>query len=151
MAFGRFKRKRATVSGSQVGGAAKIVYVCVNPACRLTVEKQDAGQPVQCQACGGLEWVRMHSKSEARRWAELRLLLAVGKIGNLELQHVYKLHAVGPDGVKRLVGKYIADFNYDDIEKNRHVCEDVKGADTVISKWKRRHAEIEYGITINLT
>lgn len=54
-------------------------------------------------------------------------------------------HAVCPK-----VGTYLADFRYFDAEKSAEIFEDVKGVDVPLQKWKRRHAEAQYGITVSL-
>ena len=83
------------------------------------------------------------SKREARRYGELRLMERAGNIGQLELQPVYVLHAPGG----QVIGKYVADFRYVDAGGDETV-EDAKGVRTPLYRWKKKHAEAEYGITI---
>jgi|HubBroStandDraft_6_1064221.scaffolds.fasta_scaffold232415_1 hypothetical protein len=90
--------------------------------------------------------IKFASKREARRYAELQLLIVAGKIMNLDLQPSWDLHA--PGGQK--VGKYTADFRYQEIETGRIIIEDVKSPPTRTTAYRMRvrHAEAEYGITI---
>ncbi len=82
------------------------------------------------------------SKKEARRYGELVALQAAGKISGLRFQVPFKLHA----GNGNLIGKYVADFVYD--EAGRVVVEDVKGFKTPMYRWKKKHLKAEYGIEI---
>lgn len=67
------------------------------------------------------------SKKEARRYGELLVLEAAGKIENLRCQVRFKL-------VQTVV--YIADFEY--LENGQRVVEDAKGFKTREYKTKRR-------------
>jgi len=89
--------------------------------------------------------IRFHSTKEARRYQELRLLEKAGHIRELALQPVFPLSA-GP----AQVGRYIADFGYW-TDTNTYIVEDVKGFDTPLSKWKRRHMKAQYGIEVLTT
>lgn len=91
-----------------------------------------------------VDGIRFASKREARRWQELKALAHAGQINSLERQVPIVLHAVGG----RLVGKYLADFRYFDVERGREVVEESKGFETELWKWKYRHVEAEYGIKI---
>lgn len=83
------------------------------------------------------------SKKEGNRYKELKLLLKVGKISNLELQPRFLLQ----DGFKKN-GKtfrkieYIADFKY--IENGKTIVEDVKGMQTDVFKLKHKIFEKVY-------
>ena len=92
-----------------------------------------------------VDGIRFHSKGEARRYSELRLLELAGEISNLELQPRFEI--VGP--IPRKVASYFADFSY--FEDSRRVVEDFKGHDTPLSKLKRKLVETIYGITITVT
>ena len=104
-----------------------------------------------------VDGIRFASKAEARRYGELRLLEKAGEITELQLQPVYPLsiHEV-PSGNQRVIGKYVADFKYreaqcgDEFERWVTVVEDVKGTETALFKWKRKHFEAEYGIKLTL-
>lgn len=108
-----------------------------------------------------VDGIRFASKAEARRYSELKLLAKAGKIECLELQPVYVLYAPLTTGTVRgalrahagqlpKVGKYVADFRYYDMETGALVVEDVKGYDLPLAKWKRKHTEAQYGITVTL-
>ena len=90
---------------------------------------------------------KFHSIAEGKRWLVLRQDERDGKIVGLTRQRPFPLHAPSKD----LLGKYVADFSYFDCETNRSTVEDYKGFDTPLAKWKRRHAEAQYGIEILLT
>lgn len=105
---------------------------------------------------------RFHSKGEAGRYQELRLLERAGEIESLECQPVFVLHAPSCTGTmkgalkalagdKLVIGKYIADFKYFDGRQGGWIVEDFKGMDLPLGKWKRKHAEKQYGITITVT
>lgn len=94
--------------------------------------------------------VTFDSKAEARCYMELKLLAQAGKINALEVHPRVPLHATGADGIKRKIGEYELDFRFWDAERKcrRHV--DVKGFQTPLSDWKRRHAQAEYAIEVEL-
>jgi len=80
---------------------------------------------------------RFASKAEARRYGELRLLLAAGQITNLRLQPRFVLQkAFVRDGAKVRAVTYVADFEY--YENGRRVVEDVKGmrVEPFQTKWR---------------
>jgi hypothetical protein len=89
--------------------------------------------------------VRFDSKAEARRYAELKLLLKSNQIDQLEVHPIYVLHA----GNHFMVGTYEADFCYRELTSRLgaagvRVVEDVKGMKTALYRWKKKHFEIEY-------
>ena len=65
--------------------------------------------------------IKFHSKKEANRYIELRILEKAKKIKYLELQPKIPLMVNG-----KKIGNYIGDFKYFDIEKLEYVIEDVK-------------------------
>jgi len=87
------------------------------------------------------------SKAEAKRYGQLKLLLKAGEIRDLETHPRYVLFA---EGGARPVGIYEADFRYDGVSDGRSVVEDVKGVDTPLSRWKRRHVEAQYGVKVQV-
>jgi hypothetical protein len=92
------------------GTLAKRVYVCNGCGLwHITTKK-----PAQCmnKGCGRLDFEMFQSKDEATRWAQLLLLLKIGKITELRKQVRYDLLAYGPNGVPRKVAVYVADFVY---------------------------------------
>lgn len=105
--------------------------------------------------------IRFHSKREAARYQELLLLAKAGEIEDLELQPRYKLHTASTTGQffeackavagtrNTLVGEYRADFAYLCYRRGR-IVEDVKGVMTPLARWKIKHVEAQYGITVVL-
>ena len=108
-----------------------------------------------------VDGIQFASKAEARRYGELKLLEKAGEIEDLELQPSFSLHAASTTGQFReavkaaagtrntLVGHYRADFGYLDYKRGR-IVEDVKGIDTPLSKWKRKHVAAQYGVTVEI-
>jgi len=90
------------------------------------------------------------SKKEARRYGELKLLEKAHQIEALccQVPYVLAVPVNDPSAVdmRAIVGKYIADFVYYD--QTGFVVEDVKGFRTPLYRWKKRHVEAQYGITI---
>lgn len=94
------------------------------------------------------------SKKEARRYAELKMMLRAGLISDLELQKPFELIPAqyepvpryGKNGKRLKDGKrciekscvYKADFTYFDKEKNTLVVEDTKGYRTTEYIIKRK-------------
>jgi hypothetical protein len=91
-----------------------------------------------------VDGTRFHSKREAARWSELRLLERAGKVAALERQVAYP---VVMNGVK--VCSWLADFRYR--EAGETVVEDVKGCKTPLYRLKKKLVEAQYGITIRET
>lgn len=94
-----------------------------------------------------VEGIRFHSKREATRYQELRLLERAGEIRDLECQSEFFLNASHREQPK-YVGIYRADFTYTDVLTGKRVIEDVKGVKTALYKWKKKHVEAQYGIEI---
>lgn len=90
-----------------------------------------------------VDGIRFASMAEAKRYAELLLLAKAGQVECLEIQPVYVL-TVG----ERFIGRYIADFRYYDMRTGALCVEDVKGVKTPLYRWKKKHVEAQYGITI---
>jgi hypothetical protein len=88
------------------------------------------------------------SKAEARRYAELKLLEKAGEIRNLQLQPRFYLWVPGGD-MDNALGEYRADFSYTDA-RNVFTVEDVKGFMTPLARWKIKHCEAQYGITVQI-
>lgn len=98
-----------------------------------------------------IDGIRFASLAESRRYQELKLLEKAGKIHDLRLQPEWPLIAKGGGPV----GKYRADFEYCTCEGGAPNCtfsspvfEDVKGMKTPMYRWKKKHVEAQYGITI---
>jgi hypothetical protein len=116
-----------------------------------------------------VDGIRFDSKAEARRYSELRMLEKCGAVRNIIRQPSFTLCAdQDPDHAKpigelgtNIVGIYRGDFQYEMRPgSDRHhggpnagwrtVVEDVKGIDTPMSKWKRKHVKAQYGIDVQL-
>lgn len=97
-----------------------------------------------------VDGIRFASKAEARRYQELRLLERAGEIKELEIQPKFPLLApcAGRTNVLERVGEYRADFRYREGPKGVLVIEDVKGVRTDMFRWKKKHFEIQYGLTL---
>lgn len=84
------------------------------------------------------------SKLEARRWEQLKRMLAAGEIKNLQrqpnfiLQPSFKKH----NKTYRAI-EYRADFQYQ-TQDGRTVVEDVKGIETDVFKIKRKMFEYKF-------
>jgi len=94
-----------------------------------------------------VDGITFASKAEARRYAELKLLEKAGEIFDLRVQPEYDLCA-WQNGNAPVVGKYRADFSYLDVRTKCGVVEDVKGFRTPLYRWKKKHVEAQYGITV---
>lgn len=90
--------------------------------------------------------VTFASKREADRYLVLCDDRDKGLITDLELQPQYPLHVITPEGTKVVIGRYIADFRYR--RNGELVIEDAKGMKTETYRWKKKHVQNEYGITI---
>ncbi len=82
--------------------------------------------------------ITFHSKGEARRYAELKLMERAGLIQNLELQPKFMLLEAftDEDGVRHRSITYTADFRY--MENGFFIVEDFKGRETEVFKLKRK-------------
>ena len=120
------------------------VYICEN--CQGW---NNGKKPSQCDQCGLMTFIHFPSKAEAKRYGELMLEQRAGLIGGLTLQPRFPLYIVGEGRPRTKIGTYVADFRY--ANAFGFVIEDVKGgADTPLSAWKRKHAEAQYGIKIEI-
>ena len=107
-----------------------------------------------------VDGIRFHSKKEAERYQALKLMEKAGEIWDLELQPKFPLCVLSTSGqamraAKVLagtfdgrIGEYRGDFAYHD--RRGRIVEDVKGMDTPLSKWKRKHVAAQYGIEVRL-
>jgi hypothetical protein len=100
-----------------------------------------------------VDGIAFHSRAEARRFGELKLLEKAGEVSGLTCQPRFELHA--PNG--EVVGWFVADFSYWSLPANGtetyptavFVVEDVKGmASLPLAKWKHKHLRAEYGIHV---
>lgn len=114
-----------------------------------------------------VDGIVFHSKREAARYQELKLLEKAGEIRGLRLQPsfalmvpVFKNTAAARENVnhgvvERIspVGEYRADFSYEEqvMGRWRKVVEDTKGFKTAMYALKKRMVERMYEITIRET
>lgn len=95
-----------------------------------------------------IDGIEFDSKKEAKRYAELKILLQSGAISDLELQKEFELiPAQRIDGkVVERACKYVADFVYK--ENGKTVVEDTKGMRTKDYIVKRKLMLMVHGIRI---
>lgn len=110
-----------------------------------------------------VDGVRFASKKEARRYGELQVLVKIGEIEGLQLQprfpcFVWRALTQQPGFIvpRVYIGDYVADFRYwrrvPSIDGPvGEVIEDVKGVKTDLYRWKKKHVEAQYGITVRET
>lgn len=93
-----------------------------------------------------VDGVTYDSKREAAYAQELKLREKAGEVGGIELQKVFPL--IAPGGF--VVGAYRADFAFWDHKEDRFRVIDVKGFDTPLSRWKRKHVKVQYGVEVEI-
>lgn len=98
-----------------------------------------------------VDGIRFHSKAEARRYEQLKLLRMAGEIvSEIERQPPFPLHLEDCfTGESLYVCTYIADFHYTRAD-GEMVWEDVKGFDTPASKLKRKMVRAAFGVEIQI-
>lgn len=79
------------------------------------------------------------SQLEASRYNDLKFLLKLGEIKELQLQVAFSLTVSGEE-----IGRYIADFVFFEVKNNKYVIEDAKGMETPLFKWKWKHLRTQY-------
>ena len=89
-----------------------------------------------------VDGISFHSKAEAARYSDLKLLERAGVIFKLELQPAFPCVVN-----KKKICVYKADFKYH-LKNGKWVIEDVKGYRTQIYKIKKKLVEALYGIEI---
>ncbi len=93
---------------------------------------------------------RFASLHEGKRYCTLLLMKRIGEVqGDIELHPRFECLVVRADGLRQRVGFYIADFRYTNA-KGQVVVEDAKGwsGRDELYRWKKKHVEAQYGITI---
>jgi hypothetical protein len=95
-----------------------------------------------------IDGIKFDSKAEGRRYNELKLLLKIGSICELQMQPKYTLIArqKRDDGITEQPVFYKADFQY--FERGKLVVEDVKGILTPAYILKRKMMLEKHGVTI---
>jgi hypothetical protein len=99
--------------------------------------------------------IMFDSKREARRYGELKLLLASGVIRCLEVHPPYALIVAALEGDEAphafsTIGEYRPDFRYRLSATDAVVVEDVKAppTKTALYRFKKKFVEAQYGITV---
>jgi hypothetical protein len=90
-----------------------------------------------------IDGIVFHSKKEARRYMQLKLLERAGEISNLELQPIYEFTLAD-----KKIFIYKADFSYLDRKTNELIVEDVKGYKTPVYRLKKKLIENQHHIEI---
>ena len=90
-----------------------------------------------------VDGVLFDSLKEAQYYEELKLRRKLSEVHSIQLQPIFKLTTGGVT-----IGKYRGDFSYVDAKTHRKVIVDCKGMKTALYRWKKKHVEAEYGITI---
>ena len=98
-----------------------------------------------------VDGITFDSKKEATRYGELKLLQRASEIGGLRWQVEFPLTVLATDGELVGIGCYVADFVYTERGRVDLTIEDTKGFRTPLYRWKRKHVEVQYGITIKET
>lgn len=92
-----------------------------------------------------LDGITFDSKREAAYYAELKLRERAGEVADVEIQKPFLLsHSA------MVIGTYRSDFSFFDAREGKHRVIDVKGKDTPLSKWKRKHVLAQYGILVEV-
>src|SRR5690349_14777280 len=99
-----------------------------------------------------LDGYTFDSKREAAVYAQLKLLSDAGKISDLKVHPCLSLtvrldYGLGYS-IPTDIGHYEADFSF--VENGERKFVDVKGVDTPLSKWKRRHVFAQYRIEVEV-
>lgn len=116
-----------------IKGKARIIRVI--PSCdkfSLTKKKKDTYNSKYHSKKEIIDNIVFDSKSEARRYKDLKILERAGKITDLKLQPVFPLLLSDKE-----TRNYKADFMYFEKETGKTVVEDVKGVKTPVYKLKK--------------
>lgn len=145
---GRAGYRLKTLSGRDVGARAKPVWRC--NGCGAWHDTK----PVQCidTKCGRMDFAYFSSRSEAKCFSMLLLRKAAGEIADIVIQPSFDL-VVTPvaGGQPMIIGKANMDFSYTRSTDGACVVVEVKGgADTDLSRWKRKHLEVQLGIVVEV-
>ncbi len=90
-----------------------------------------------------VDGITFASKKEAAHYGKLKILERAGKITNLRLQPSFRLEVNGQP-----ICKYVADFEYFDVERRELRVEDAKGFKTPAYKLKKKLMKAIHGIEI---
>ena len=103
-----------------------------------------------------MDGIKFHSKKEAMRYQQLKLMEKAGIICDLKMQVKYELipaQYIDKKCVERAM-TYYSDFEYYMLKKQgsadvgQHIVEDVKGVRTEVYKIKKKLMLYKYGIHI---
>jgi len=102
-----------------------------------------------------VDGILFDSQREAARYQELKLLVAAGLIGELEVHPGFPLQVMalsepGPPWTIHTVGMFHADFRYRNLRTDAVIVEDVKSKPTKTEAYKLRKKIVEavHGVTI---
>ena len=135
---------------SKYDGFHRAVKVWV---CRSCQSWSEYDKPKICTQCGGDEFHYFASRLEAKRYAELLLMVRVGLIRDLEVQVTFPLVV---NGVKIFPRGYVADFVYYKCANGERIVEDTKAdskndaAITALFKCKYQLMGAIHGIQIHI-
>lgn len=90
-----------------------------------------------------VDGIKFHSKKEAKRYSELKIMERFGYIKDIKLQMKHELFV---HDMK--ICSYFADFVYLDIKTNQWIVEDSKGVRTPEYKLKKKLMKAIYNIDI---
>jgi hypothetical protein len=90
-----------------------------------------------------VDGIRFHSRREAERYKNLKILLRCKEISNLRLQVEYPIIVNG-----QKVCSYFADFVYWDEARQAEIVEDSKGMSTPVYRLKKKLLKATMGIEI---
>ena len=138
------RKERCPLCGDMVGiGSVFAQHISECPAREKLPHSKYNAQRVE------YDGYTFDSRMEANHYFALKQLLKKGEITDLEVHPRYDLHAQKPNGKAFIVGQYEADFAYVDANgKKRYI--DIKGVETSLFKWKRRHFEIEHAVKLEV-
>jgi len=94
--------------------------------------------------------ITFDSKREAAVYFELKMLSKAGEINGLQVKPRLDLHTTDAKGIKRKVCSHIPDFKYFDTKAKEWRFLEVKGHDHALGRLKRKWAEAEHGIAIEV-
>lgn len=89
---------------------------------------------------------KFDSQREANRYFQLVLEERAGEIKGLQRQVKFPLDIVDPNGTRKHIFNYVADFVY--FRDGQRVVEDAKGYRTKEYRIKKKAIEAQYGFTI---
>lgn len=92
-----------------------------------------------------VDGIKFDSKLEAKRYIQLKLLQRAGEIKDLRTQPGFVLQPSYKKNGKTIRAiKYVADFIYYDVKKDKVIVEDTKGFKNDVYKLKKKIFEYKY-------